>query len=83
MSNTTSFYKIKFYKVALCSSDPYTGNADPDYSSCFDIFNNSSGKEVIIEPDAEVDLVRWRSFIANWNLSISYSCCFKPYKNKT
>ena len=51
------FYKIKFYKVALCSSDPYTGNADPDYSSCFDIFNNSSGKEVIIEPDAEVDLL--------------------------
>jgi hypothetical protein len=51
------FYKINFYKVALCSSDPYTGNADPDYSSCFDIFNNSNGKEVIIEPDAEVDLL--------------------------
>ena len=28
------FYKIKFYKVAMCISDPYTGNADPDYSSC-------------------------------------------------
>jgi hypothetical protein len=51
------FYKLKFYKVALCSSDPYTGNADPDYSSCIDIFNNSSGKEVIIEPDAEVGLL--------------------------
>ena len=51
------FYKIKFYKVALCLEDPYTGNADPDYSSCFDIFNNSSGKEVIIEPDSEVDLL--------------------------
>ena len=51
------FYKITFYKVALCSSDPYTGNADPDYSSCFNIFNNSNGKEVIIEPDAEVDLL--------------------------
>ena len=51
------FYKINFYKVALCLDDPYTGNADPDYSSCFDIFNNSSGKEVIIEPDSEVDLL--------------------------
>jgi hypothetical protein len=51
------FYKINFYKVALCLDDPYTGNADPDYSSCFDIFNNTNGKEVIIEPDAEVDLL--------------------------
>ena len=25
------FYKIKFYKVAMCTTDPYTGNADPDY----------------------------------------------------
>jgi len=51
------FYKIKFYKVAMCTADPYTGNADPDYSSCVDIFSNSSGKEVIIEPDEEVDLL--------------------------
>ena len=51
------FYKIKFYKVAMCIADPYTGNADPDYSSCTDIFSNSSGKEVIIEPDKEVDLL--------------------------
>ena len=51
------FYKIKFYKVAMCLADPYTGNADPDYSSCTDIFSNSSGKEVIIEPEKEVDLL--------------------------
>ena len=51
------FYKIKFYKVALCLNDPYTGNANPDYSSCSDIFNNAGGKEVIIQPDAEVDLL--------------------------
>ena len=51
------FYKIKFYKVAMCITDPYTGNADPDYSSCTDIFSNSSGKEVIIEPDKEVNLL--------------------------
>ena len=51
------YYKIKFYKVALCIADPYTGNADPDYSSCSNIFNNASGKEIVIEPDAEVDLL--------------------------
>ena len=51
------FYKIKFYKVALCTRDPYTGNANPDYSSCANIFNNASGKEIIIQPDAEVDLL--------------------------
>ena len=51
------FYKIKFYKVAMCTADPYTGNADPDYNSCTDIFSNTSGKEVIIEPDKEVDLL--------------------------
>ena len=51
------FYKITFYKVALCSSDPYTGNANPDFTSCFDIFSDAAGKEVIIEPDAEVDLL--------------------------
>ena len=51
------FYKIKFYKVALCLSDPYTGNANPDYSSCTNIFSNAGGKEIIIEPDKEVDLL--------------------------
>ena len=51
------FYKLNFYKVALCLSDPYTGNANPDYSSCTNIFNSSSGKEIIIEPDKEVDLL--------------------------
>ena len=51
------FYKITFYKVALCSSDPYTGNANPDFTSCFDIFSDAAGKEIIIEPDAAVDLL--------------------------
>jgi hypothetical protein len=50
-------YKIDFYKVALCTSDPYTGNADPDYSSCSDIFNNAGGKSITIQPDLEVDLL--------------------------
>ena len=51
------FYKLNFYKVALCLSDPYTGNANPDYSSCTNIFSNAGGKEIIIEPDKEVDLL--------------------------
>ena len=51
------FYKIKFYKVALCLSDPYKGNANPDYSSCSDIFNKPNGKDIVIQPDSEVDLL--------------------------
>ena len=51
------FYKLNFYKVALCLNDPYTGSANPDYSSCTNIFSNAGGKEIIIEPDKEVDLL--------------------------
>ena len=51
------FYKLKLYKVALCLNDPYTGDANPDYTSCFDIFSDVAGKEIIIEPDGEVDLL--------------------------
>ena len=56
------YYKVKFYRVALCSSDPYvTANgtfnntAGPDFSSCIDLFNG--GKELEIEPDQKVDLI--------------------------
>ena len=51
------FYKLNFFKVALCKTDPYNGSADPDYTSCVNIFNNSSGKVIIIEPGKEVDLL--------------------------
>ncbi len=52
-------YKITFYKVGLCTEDPYlasvNGNAggNPRFSSCFDILNLSSGKTIIIKPDEE------------------------------
>jgi hypothetical protein len=57
------FYKIDFYKVALCTADPYTQNADPDYSSCSDIFNNAGGKSIEIEPDVDVDLLEGDLFL--------------------
>ena len=50
-------YLIKFYKVALCREDPYKGAADPDFSSCADIFNNATGADKILEPNTETDLL--------------------------
>ena len=50
-------YKIKFFKVALCTADPFKGAADPDFSSCSDIFNDVNGSEKILEPNTEVDLL--------------------------
>jgi hypothetical protein len=50
-------YQIKFFKVALCTDDPYKGNADPDFSTCSDIFNNASGTDIIIKPNTETDLL--------------------------
>ena len=52
-------YKITFYKVGLCTEDPYlasvNGNAggNPTFTSCFDILNSPSGKTIIIKPDVE------------------------------
>ena len=54
-------YKIKFYKVALCSDDPYKGNADPDFTSCTDIL--SSEREVIIQPDVDSNLLTGGSLL--------------------
>ena len=48
-------YKIKFYKAALCSDDPYKGSADPSFESCIDIL--SSEKEVILEPGVDTNLL--------------------------
>ena len=48
-------YKIKFYKAALCSDDPYKGSADPDFTSCIDIL--SSEKEVILQPNVDTNLL--------------------------
>ena len=56
-NNQPDFYKVKFYKAALCTADPYVTKASPDYSSCTDIFSNASGKDVIIQPNADTDLI--------------------------
>jgi hypothetical protein len=56
-NNQPDFYKVKFYKAALCTADPYVTKASPDYSSCTDIFSNTSGKNVIIQPNADTDLI--------------------------
>ena len=56
------YYKVKFYRVALCTADPYTtangtfnNTAGPDFSSCIDVFNDE--KELEIEPNQPVDLI--------------------------
>jgi hypothetical protein len=56
-NNQPDFYKVKFYKAALCKEDPYVTKASPDYSSCEDIFSNTSGKDVIIQPGTDTDLI--------------------------
>ena len=50
-------YKIKFFKVALCSAEPYTtgGGTAPDFTSCTDLSNTE--KEVILEPGVDKDLI--------------------------
>ena len=56
-NNQPDFYKVKFYKAALCTADPYVTKASPDYSSCTDIFSNASGKDIIIQPGTDTDLI--------------------------
>ena len=45
------FYKMKVYKVSLCTQDPYvaSGLGNPRFESCIDVLNNPSGKIVTIE----------------------------------
>ena len=61
---TPDNYKMTFFKTGFCSENPYRDPVDSasntinaDLSSCVNIFDNASGKEVIIQPDAEVDLL--------------------------
>jgi hypothetical protein len=56
------FYMVKFFKAALCREDPFvegdgTDGQNPDYSSCFDIFNDTGGKDIEILPDGETNLL--------------------------
>ena len=61
---TPDFYKVKMYQFGLCKEMPYqepddtAGNTiGADLSSCVFLFDNAAGKELIIEPDKEVDLL--------------------------
>ena len=45
-------YKLTFYKLALCTEDPYR-QGGPVFDSCVDIMNNTSGKEIIIKKGIE------------------------------
>ena len=58
------FYRLIFYKLALCTSDPYnpgsgTNGVAPDLTSCINIFSRASdnGKTVVIQPSQKTDLL--------------------------
>ena len=61
---TPDNYKMTFFKTGFCAENPYRTPVDAasntinaDLSSCVNIFDNDAGKEVVIQPDAEVDLL--------------------------
>ena len=61
---TPDFYKVKIFQFGLCKEMPYQVPEDSadntigaDLSSCTLIFDKAAGKELIIEPGKEVDLL--------------------------
>jgi hypothetical protein len=61
---TPDNYKMTFFKTGFCSEDPYrvavasaSNTINADLSSCVSIFDKAAGKEVVIQPDAEIDLL--------------------------
>ena len=67
---TPDNYKIKMFKMGLCTEDPYrtpdagAGNTvGADLSSCVTVFDKSAGKEVNIQPGGEVDLLDGEALI--------------------
>ena len=61
---TPDNYKVKMYKMGLCIENPWSGFDDnsnntigANLSSCIDIFNDSDGKEINIQPGKEVNLL--------------------------
>jgi hypothetical protein len=56
-SQEPDFYKVKFYKAMLCVEDPYQTDANPDFTSCAEIFKNAAGKDVILKPGESSDLL--------------------------
>ena len=56
------FYKVKFFRFMVCTLDPFVAGsgdtgANQDFSSCVDIFNNTSGKEIVITPTGQENLL--------------------------
>ena len=67
---TPDNYKIKIFKMGLCTENPYrepdagAGNTvGADLSSCVDVFDKAEGKEVNIQPGVEVDLLDGEALI--------------------
>jgi len=67
---TPDNYKIKMFKMGLCTEDPYqtpdagAGNTvGADLSSCVTVFDKAVGKEVNIQPGGEVDLLDGEALI--------------------
>ena len=61
---TPDFYKVKIFQFGLCKEMPYQVPEDSadntigaDLSSCTLVFDKAAGKELIIEPGEEVDLL--------------------------
>ena len=55
------FYKVKIFEVMMCASDPFVAGSgdtgsDPDFTSCTNLFTNSSGKDIEITPNVKTDL---------------------------
>ena len=57
------FYKVKFYEVMLCLTDPFVAGsgdtgANPDFISCTSsIFSDATGKDIVIEPGVATKLL--------------------------
>ena len=49
-------YKIKFFRVMLCTGEAYVEGDDPDFTTCTDIFNQAGGKDVEIVPGVKANL---------------------------
>ena len=67
---TPQNYKIKMFKMGLCSEDPYrtpdagaSNTVGADLSSCVTVFDKAAGKEVNIQPGGEVDLLDGEALI--------------------
>ncbi len=67
---TPDNYKIKMFKMGLCTENPYrtpdagAGNTvGADLSSCVNVFDKVEGKEVNIQPGGEVDLLDGETLI--------------------